>query len=156
MEINIEQQVYLEPKYLNLNLDTHILEKLQTCIIGTCDYENGYILGVNKILKIGDNKLSQTSSCIFTVSYLATVLKPEIGRQFIGKVCMVFNDGLFIEVYNKMKVLVPYTTFDTFTFEHDKFKKDNLTIGEGSEVNIEITMIKYEKKNFNCIGKLIF
>ena len=156
MEINIEQQVYLEPKYLNVNLEKHILEKLQNSIIGTCDYKNGYILGVNKIIKIGDNKLSQTSSSIFTVSYLATVLKPETGRQFIGRVCMVFNDGLFIEVHNKMKVLVPYTTFDKFTFEHDKFKKDNLTIGEGSEVNVEITMIKYEKKNFNCIGKLIF
>jgi hypothetical protein len=54
-----------------------------------------------------------------------------------------------------MKVLVPYTTFDTFTFDNDKFTKDNRIIREGSEVNIEITMIKYEKKNFNCIGKLV-
>jgi DNA-directed RNA polymerase subunit E'/Rpb7 len=155
MEIIIEKQVYLEAKYLNVNLDKHILEKLQTCIIGTCDYENGYILSVNKILKIGDNKINQMSSCIFTVSFLATVLKPEIGAQFVGKVCMVFNDGLFLEVHNKMKVLVPYTTFDTFTFDNDKFTKDNRIIREGSEVNIEITMIKYEKKNFNCIGKLV-
>jgi DNA-directed RNA polymerase subunit E'/Rpb7 len=155
METIIEQQVYLEPKYLNYNLETHLLEKLRASIIGICDSENGYILSVNKIIKVKDNKISQTSSCIFTVKYSAGTLKPEIGKILIGKICMLFGNGIFIDVNGKMKVLIPSSTFDNFTFENNVFKIGNLILKEGDEITTEITMFKYDKKNFNCIGKLI-
>ena len=155
METIIEQQVYLEPKHLNPNLETHLLEKLRACIVGICDSENGYILSVNKIIKVRDNKLSQTGSCIFTVKYSATTLKPEIGKRLLGKVCMLFGNGIFIDVHSKMKVLIPSSTFEDSTFENNIFKVGNQVIKEGDEITTEITMFKYDKKNFNCIGKLV-
>jgi DNA-directed RNA polymerase subunit E'/Rpb7 len=155
METIIEQQVYLEPKYLNPNLEIHLLEKLRSCIVGMCDSENGYILSVDKIINASDNKISQTSSCIFTVKYLATTLKPEIGKRLFGKICMLFRNGIFVDIHGKMKVLIPSSTFEDFTFDNDVFKIGNLVIKEGDEITTEITMFKYDKKNFNCIGKLI-
>ena len=34
------------------------------------------------------------------------------------------------------------------------FKKGSKTISIGTNVKIQINMIKYEKQNFNCIGSL--
>jgi hypothetical protein len=70
---------------------------------------------------------------------------------------MIFQHGIFVDVKNKLKVLVPIKSMKTYVFEDDFFinKKENSKISISSELSIRIIMIKYEKKEFSCIGELV-
>ena len=70
---------------------------------------------------------------------------------------MIFQHGIFVDVKNKLKVLVPIKSMKTYVFEDDFFvnKKENSKISISSQLSIRIIMIKYEKKEFSCIGELV-
>ena len=158
MLLIIKNKVSIEAKYLDKKIEEHLLNKIRTTVVGKCYLEYGYILNVTKIIDIGSNTISSVNSfVVFDVTYEADVLKPEIGDVFSGSVCMIFQHGIFVNVKNKLKVLVPVKSMKTYVFEHDYFfnKKENTKITNSCELSIRITMIKYEKKEFSCIGELV-
>jgi DNA-directed RNA polymerase subunit E'/Rpb7 len=150
-------KVSIESKYLDSDIKDHILDKLKKCMEGNCTLDNGYIIAVNKIIDIGENKIGCANSfVIFDVTYEVEILKPEKGQFMSGKVCMVFQHGIFVDVCGKMKVLIPSSSMIGYKYSSDKnlFQKDDNKILCGIEIDIEIVMTKYEKKQFSCIGKL--
>ena len=157
MLTTITQNVSIEAMYLDSNIKNHILNKLKKNMEGKCTFEYGYIITVNKIIRIGDNTIGSANSLvIFNIVYEADVLKPETGHVLSGKVCMVFQHGIFVNVYEKMKVLVPATSMINYKYQQDQnnFTWLEQSIENGVEVTIDIVMTKYEKKQFSCIGKL--
>jgi DNA-directed RNA polymerase subunit E'/Rpb7 len=85
-------------------------------------------------------------------------LKPEIDAVYTDKVSMIFSGGIFINIKNKIKLLIPISSLKNYKFEQSTktFVKDDKTvIKENDEIKIKITGIKYSKKNFNCFGELI-
>jgi DNA-directed RNA polymerase subunit E'/Rpb7 len=157
--VKIKDTICLNPEFLNSNIDNHIFDKIKECKINDCSKENGYIINIRKLLKILDNNISKVNcDLIFTVIYEADVLKPEIGKIFTDNVCMVFSSGLFVNVMNKFKVLIPINYLENYLFENNYFINsiNKNTIKEGDKVKFEITGIKYSKKQFNCIAKILF
>ena len=69
---------------------------------------------------------------------------------------MIFQEGIFVEVSNKMKVLIRIDKMNGYKYSKTKqiFKKDEESISKGDKIEVIIEMIKYEKQNFNCIGSL--
>ena len=65
---------------------------------------------------------------------------------------MIFHHGIFVDIKGKMKVLIPSASMSSYIYN----PSDNSfgPISKGINVSIEIVMIKYEKKQFSCIGKL--
>jgi DNA-directed RNA polymerase subunit E'/Rpb7 len=154
----IKQKVSIESKYLDSNIRQHILDKLKNTVEGKCTLDNGYIIDIQNIIKLGDNKIGCANSLvIFDVIYQAITLKPEKGDILCGEVCMIFQQGIFVNVKGKMKVIVPATSMSSYTYNQVKnvFENDDNLISEGIQVNIEIIMTKYEKKQFNCIGRIV-
>jgi DNA-directed RNA polymerase subunit E'/Rpb7 len=154
----IEQKISIEASYLDNNIKTHIFEKLKKTMEGMCTFDNGYIISVTKLIKIGNNKIGCANSLIiFDVTYEAEVLRPKKGDVLSGKVCMVFQHGIFIDVYGKMKVLVPATIMSEYTYQSSD---NSFVCGERDIIKNEICIsvkivdIKYDKKQFSCIGKL--
>ena len=156
MLININQKVSIHSKYLDKNIENHLLNKLKSTMIGTCTLEYGYIIEINKIIKLGDNLITSANSLvIFDIIYEAEILKPEIGQDLSGKVCMIFQHGIFVEIKNKMKVLIPSISIPLYTFKDAIFVNDkDDKISLGNKLLITVVMIKYEKKEFSCIGKI--
>lgn len=155
MIVRIKQEVSLEHKHLTSKLKTHMFEKIKTMMTGKCTVDYGYIIKIIKIVDIGDNTIGTANSLVFfNVTYDAEILKPEIGQILTGTVCMIFQHGIFVNILDKMKVLIPATAMSSFSFENSSFVGNDLTITDGVELNIRITMIKYEKKVFSCIGEL--
>lgn len=153
----INQKVSIEPQYLDSNISNHVLKKLKDNMEGKCTLDNGHILSVNKIIKLGENTIGCANSfVIFNVLYEVTVLKPEKNQILSGTVCMVFQHGIFVDIMGKLKVLIPATSMPKlkYTSEKDIFVGDNITISNKTEVTIEITATQYEKKQFSCIGRL--
>jgi len=151
---NIKQKVSIEAKYLDSDVKNHILDKLKKMMEGKCTLDNGYIINVRRIIDLGDNTIGCANSLvIFNVTYEVDIIRPEIGQKLSGAVCMVFNHGIFVDVSGKMKVLIPATSM--LSHVYNQTTNSFGSISKGVDVSIEIVMIKYEKKQFSCIGKLL-
>ena len=154
--IVIEKNIPLEPNKLDKNFQKHIYEKIESLFLNKCDQENGYIIKIYDNISVLDNIFSlTTSNVIFKVKFGIKSIKPEVGKTFKAKVCMVFSNGIIAEIENKIKVVVPLNKLNDFIFQDSSFKKDNLIIKKNDIIDIIIDMVKYEKQNFNCIAGMI-
>ena len=157
--LTIEKKLCLQPEFFDKNIQTHIFNKLKQDLENTCSKEYGYILEVNKVLKIKDNYISSNCENIFVVDLQFTTLKPEIDKEFSGVICMIFSGGVFINIKNKLKVLVPESCILDYKFNQYKnifinITDETITIKQGDIVNVIISGIKYSKKNFSCFGRI--
>ena len=154
----IERKIQLEPEFLYSGLNAKLLDNVKKVYENECTKETGYILKVNKIVRIKDNYISNVnSSIIFVVDIDVDILKPEINAVYTDKVSMIFSGGLFINIMNKIKLLIPISSLSDYSFDPatKTFVKCKSVIKENDEIKIKITGIKYSKKNFNCFGELI-
>jgi DNA-directed RNA polymerase subunit E'/Rpb7 len=155
----IERKVCIEPEYLYSDLKAKLFEKVKKIYENECTKENGYILKVNKIENVKDNYISNVnSSIVFILDINVDVLKPDINEIYTDKVSMIFGGGLFINIKNKIKVLIPISSLTNYKFDASTktfLRSDKTSIKENDEIKIKITGIKYSKKNFNCFGELI-
>lgn len=158
--VKVTETIYMEPSTLCSNLKTLIKRALIARMDGKCDQTYGYILGVEDGIKIKNNTVSSASDGVFfTVEFKIKALKPKIGDEFKGTVCMVFEQGIFVEVENKMKVLIPTEKMTGFKYSKSKerFKSTGAPkkyISRGDGITVILDKIKYENQNFSCIGSL--
>jgi DNA-directed RNA polymerase subunit E'/Rpb7 len=147
----IERRIYLEPAYLDENIMDHLFNKIVQTTCGECTQEYGYITGVKNIVKILNNE-----DTIFTVLFDAHTLKPELGSKLSGNICMVYKDGIFINVADRQKILIPASTLSDWKYDEvqSTYSKKQNTIKVGSNVNITVTASKFNKKGFICVGSL--
>ena len=156
--IIIQKRICLEPEFLNTNLKKNIFDKLKKTTNNECSKEFGYILNIVKLIKIVDNYVSNASSeIVFEVMFEIETLKPEIDKVFTGEVCMIFGGGIFLNIKNKIKVLIPLTSIKDYKFIQSEkiLRKCEDEIKQGDILNVKITGIKYSKKNYNCFGELV-
>lgn len=152
----IKQKVSIDSKYLDKNIRSHILTKLKKHLEGTCTKENGYILRVNRITDLGENIISpETFRVVFNVKYEVDLLKPVEGLEISGIVCMVFRQGILVNINDIMQVLVPHSNMEGYLFNDICFSSDGYDISEKDVVSIRITKFKYEENKFSCIGCLV-
>ena len=155
----IERKITIEPEFLYSDLRQKLFDKVKTVYENECSQENGYILKVNKIVNIKDNYISNVnSSIIFILDIDVDVLKPDINSIYVDKVSMIFVGGLFINIKNKIKVLIPVSSLTDYKFDASTksfIRNDKIVVKENDEIKVKITGIKYSKKNFNCFGELI-
>jgi DNA-directed RNA polymerase subunit E'/Rpb7 len=155
----IERKITIEPEFLYSDLKAKLFDTVKNAYENECTQENGYILKVNKIVNIKDNYISNVNSnIIFILDIDVDVLKPDINSIYTDKVSMIFGGGLFINIKNKIKVLIPVSSLINYKFDASTktfIKNDKTVVKENDEIKVKITGIKYSKKNFNCFGELI-
>lgn len=154
----IEKKISIEPQYLYRDLDKHILEKILFVCKDECDKSYGYILNVNKVVKVKDNYISNVdSNAIFIVDIEILSLLPKINDVYSDKVSMIFSGGLFINYKNKIKILIPISSLDDYSYDStNKILKGpkKTSIKENDTIKVKITGVKYSKKNFSCFGEM--
>jgi len=156
--VTMERKIYIEPCHLDGKISEYLLKKIQQEVLNKCDQEHGYVIKIYDNISIISNTISSSGPGVFfLVKFGAKVLKPETGQEYEGRVCLVFQAGIFVEVFGKMKVLIPTDQMGGYKYDKDSsdYKKGNKKICQDDEVKIRISMIKYEKQNFSCIGSLV-
>lgn len=155
--IIIEKKIYLDPSLLDEKVQNHIYNRICQEMSNHCDQTYGYILKIYPKFQIIENIVSSTGPGVFFHVRLGIdTLKPSVGESYPGVVCLIFPQGIFIEVAKRMKVLVPADKLVGYKYDKIKnvFKKDDKTISKDDEMSVIVDMFKYEKQNFNCIGSL--
>lgn len=160
--ITLERKITLEPEYLDCNFKRHVWDKIVKVCLNTVNKDTGHIVGIRKIMKIMDNKISNVNSeIIFTVKFKADVLKPEAGKIFEGVVHIIFGSGIFVSIQDKFQVLIPeYKLRDKYTlnivdkiFENKEDPSDNI---ECKQIrSVKIIDLRFTKQNFQCVGELV-
>ena len=160
LTVQITEDIPIECKYLDSNIKEHCFNILKDIMNGYCGFKYGYILEIKKVISLGENKISSANSlAVFNVTYEADTLKPVVGSILKGIVCLVLQngDGIMVDVYNKMQILIPSSNMKPFVYTKDRFELSNEKfISVGSNIDLEIVASKYEDKKYSCIGKIIY
>ena len=156
----IKRRVCLEPEFLDKNYKTYLFQKIKDTAKNECSKDYGYFLDIKRILKIVDNDITSNSEIVFTVEFEVETLLPIKGKEFEGTICMIFNSGIFVNIKNKLKVLIPITELSNYTYDSSKNifvlkDKEEDILKKDSIINICILDIRYSKKQFSCFGKFI-
>jgi len=155
------KKFFLEPKYLDSNIRSHIYNKLQNTLQNNCTYEYGYIVDIDPSIKILRNNVARLDgSVLLDIEFRVTNLKPCKGQIVEGSVFMIFEHGIFITVQNKIKILIPVEHTGNYKYNKDENifqNEDENTISLQDIITVKIDLVKYEheKNEFNCIGILV-
>lgn len=159
----ITRKIYLNSRYLNSDIYTFLLKELNDKMKQECTSEYGYILHINKIVRVidGFNVSSINCDIICDVEFDAETLKPRLGDEHEGRVCVILPKvGILIEVKNCLKVLVKENslidyTYDNMsnTFSHKKCKTKDIRVGD--TIRVKLTGVKYTDRKFCCFGDFI-
>jgi len=157
--ITIKRRIPIDSLHLHKGLRKHILRKIKVLTKDECSSDHGYILEVLDLKDIISSVVAPgTLENIFVVTFTAKVIKPEPGNIVEGVVWKVCEDGVFVLVADKFKVMVSEDEFDDlgYTKHPDGYEKDGAVIQVGSVVDVEIQHVRYEcsKKQFSTIGTL--
>jgi DNA-directed RNA polymerase subunit E'/Rpb7 len=160
----IEKRVCIRPEFLDSNVMKYIEKKVHENYINDCTKDIGYITSIKKIVKIKDNYLSNScSDIVFEVIIDVENIKPEVGSIFKGNVCMIFQDGILVNIQNIMKVLIPLSSLkdynligNQFVLNKEKYDINNkyVKIKLKDDVKVKIIGSKYTRKNYACFGEL--
>jgi DNA-directed RNA polymerase subunit E'/Rpb7 len=151
MTILIQRRVCLEPRFLDSNIRQHILNKVSNDTTEECTQEHGYILEILHLVRIVSSE-----GTIFLVELEAETFKPVGGAEVEGTVCMVYHDGIFINIRDKQKMLIPTSTLPEHSFDEvtRAFHMGDTTIMVGDTVRAVVTAAKYSNGKFSCFGSL--
>lgn len=137
----------------------HLLSKITELTYGNCTKEYGYILKIIKINFIISHEISRANTDnIFNVDFDVEILKPEKGLEVEGVVCMVYKDGIFINILDKQKMLIPNSNLQKYEFNGDLKiyeNEDGETIKMNDSIKAVITAVSYSNQKYSCFGSII-
>lgn len=159
-KIIIQKHICIEPKFMDFNIMEHIENELRQSCLKECNKDYGYIIKINRIIKIVDNYINMDSNVVFDIKFEATCLNPKPDKVVSGKVCMVFLDGIFIDVLKKMQILIPknFLTGYVFNKKTNSFVRENNendVLSEGKQLKVKITASQYNNHRFSIFGNII-
>ena len=148
----IRKRITLAPKYFTSKIRRHILEKLTEDTATECTETYGYVI------EIIDNEVTivENSGNTFLVEFQAKTLKPEKGKKLTGRICMVYKDGIFIEVLERQKVLISRQSLTGYIFDEitQTYTKGKKVLAEDTEATVTIVNTKYKNNAYSCFGTI--
>ena len=103
----VTRKLQVEPSVLDGQVDKNVGDIVRKKYVNYCSKTDGYILDVLDV-KIMDCDISPTNSSVqCNVAFTAICMKPRPGDTNVGKICLIFEMGVLLELHGVMKVLVP-------------------------------------------------
>jgi len=167
--VKISRKFQVSPEVLSPTLDDNMSKIIQEQVVGSCSETNGYIIEASNI-KARNAIVSEATGLLdIAVDFEAECVKPEIGSNYSGRVCLVFDMGVLIDIAGVLKVLIPITD-QTCIVDGTPHKAvysplmNTLTVSAPTPLKIEKDMIirvevsgvqyNAETNSFNCFGNL--
>lgn len=154
----ITRRICLESKFLDSNILRHIFNKIVDLTKNECTKEYGYIINIKRIISIDDSCISAASSDnVFTITFEAITIKPEIGSVLEGIVCMIFPNGILLNIEDKMKFLIPLSSLIGYELNKQEcfYFNEKRKISKNDRVSVSVMDVKYKNQTFMCFGNLV-
>lgn len=152
----IIQTIAIHPKFLDENIEKAIKDKIYSIYLHKCEETIGYVNEIidDSILILNNYISSAGTGIFFKVKFNVNSIKPKEGKEYEGKVCLIFDRGLLLEVFGSIKVFVPIDKTNGYKFVNNFLVKDKKIIKKDDIIQVKILTIKFEKKSYRCIGNL--
>ena len=96
--VKISRKFQVSPDVLSACIDDNMSKIVQDQIVGSCSETNGYIIEAYNI-RSRNALVSEANGLIdILVDFEAECVKPEIGSNYSGRVCLVFDMGVLIDI----------------------------------------------------------
>jgi DNA-directed RNA polymerase subunit E'/Rpb7 len=159
MTVIVIKTICLESKYLTKNINVHLLNKIQQSLSLYCSKDIGHVINVIKIIDILNHEIDRANGAnIFSIQFEAEALKPEPGLILSGTVCMIYKDGIFIEVLkDRQKMLIPTIYLKEYVFDESvpSYNNNGNIIQKGDTLTAKVTASQYNNKTFSCFGSIV-
>lgn len=120
-----------------------ILELFKEKYENTCNRTYGFIISIDKIKKNLNNKISIYNGNIICECIIeAKTLSPSVGDKMSGIIRQIFQEGLIVLVFDRMKVFIPNSP-----------EMNTLKIGQ--YIQFDLIQLRFQKGRYDGIGKLI-
>jgi DNA-directed RNA polymerase subunit E'/Rpb7 len=155
----INRSVFISPSYIDSNIMKNVFHMLKNRYEKTCNEDDGMILSIDKILKV-ENMISKDSCyIIFDVTFLATVVKPEIGMVLqVKPTYLLSSKGIFSKIYDNINIFIPETNikdFKDWKYSNESYiHKNGKVVNKESVIDITINDIKFNSTKYNCVCSL--
>jgi hypothetical protein len=161
----VTRRLQLEPSVLDGQVDKNVGDIVRKKYVNYCSKTDGYILDVLDV-KIMDCDISPTNSSVqCNVAFTAICMKPRPGDTNVGKICLIFEMGVLLELHGVMKVLVPrddkggfevggkHTPFNYLDGRYETPAQFG-SIELNQERPVMLTGVQYnpQTQTFNCYG----
>tara|TARA_X000000950_G_C13751714_1_gene592936 strand:- start:528 stop:1034 length:507 start_codon:yes stop_codon:yes gene_type:complete len=162
---NIDIDIFIEPKHIDIEYKETLFKKIVKKYEGKAVDNIGIIKKVNKINKIYKHKIVDNSIYIYFFLNIEIIrYLPKIGNICKLKINKIFPYGLFF-IQEHIRILVPANSInkEKYKIENDNEEQNMYLINNekkiiytiGSEIEIELFEIRFEKEGFNCLAKII-
>lgn len=151
--VKSDTKIYIEPRFFDSKIKQHIIDKVKEQTFHSCIDEIGYVMNVDKI-----NTIKNIHSNLFIVNSDLIVFKPKKDTVYDTIVRMIFKEGIFVEINDIQKVLIPTSSIkDRYEYTDKIFicKDTKKSVVNGMELKVKLTAIKYYNNKFNCIGQIV-
>lgn len=114
--ILVDGIVIIYPYELDQNIDDIIIQKLTSKYI-VCNKKYGCITGIKKIHNQYKTYIERNTSNIKVhIKFMVERILPSIGKRLNCKVHMIFNHGIFAQIDQHIKILIPIASIKNGKF----------------------------------------
>jgi|LauGreDrversion4_2_1035121.scaffolds.fasta_scaffold00284_21 DNA-directed RNA polymerase subunit E'/Rpb7 len=156
-KVELVKTISITPNLINYDIIKTVVSLLKVKYEKTCNENDGMIthISYDDIISI-DNIISKDSTnVLFSIKFLANVVKPEKKDVISFKPSLILDKGLFGKIYDNISVFIPETNMKEWKFEKDKYKNKDKIIDKETVVNAVITDTKFNTTKYNCICTLL-
>ena len=149
----IKRKIVIPPHALGADLSSYVATTVEQMERKLCTRQHGYILRI-----IGDVVLSvpvvsnANSEVGIQVAFRAETLLPKTNEPLTGRVWKTFPEGVFLEVEELLKVLVPASTIPGYRHDDVSPMCEAGPILPNSQITALISGVRYKCGSFSVVA----
>jgi len=168
----IRRTFQLKPTILSA-VDTHVEKYAREHVINSCDEKDGYITSIDNVTVESIDVCETTSFLNVNVNIESTCVKPETGSKYSGRICLIFDMGILINVAGVLKVLVPMNDnvciingkerrmlyySETGLLKTIDDQRPSIVLQKNDMLSVEVTGVQYNysTNSYNCFGNIMY
>ncbi len=148
--------LYLTPDIIhNEDLTKICYELLEKNKKSFNDQEYGHIINLNKIISMEFDEITLDGNTPVYIEANVDVVKPEKDMIIEVEIQKMIDFGIFAQNYD-INFWISKENTDSYEFDPsiNKYKNiDGNKLNIGDKIKIKINLIRYENKNYSCIGE---
>uniref|UniRef100_H2LDC7 DNA-directed RNA polymerase subunit n=1 Tax=Oryzias latipes TaxID=8090 RepID=H2LDC7_ORYLA len=162
LQISLEHEILLHPRYFGPNLLNTVKQKLFTEVEGTCTGKYGFVIAVTTIDNIGAGVIQPGRGFVlYPVKYKAIVFRPFKGEVVDAVVTQVNKVGLFTEIGPMSCFISRHSIPSEMEFDPNsnppcyKTVDEDIVIQQDDEIRLKIVGTRVDKNDIFAIGSLM-
>tara|TARA_Y100000389_G_scaffold58938_1_gene54935 strand:- start:3383 stop:3904 length:522 start_codon:yes stop_codon:yes gene_type:complete len=168
----IRRSFQLKPNILS-DVDMHVEKYANEHVINSCSEKDGYITSIDNVTVESIDVCETTSFLNVNVNIESTCVKPKTGSKYSGRICLIFDMGILINVAGVLKVLVPMN--DNVCIINEKERQmmcysetgllktvddqhPTIVLQKNDMLTVEVTGVQYNysTNSYNCFGNIMY